>query len=227
MEGGRLIHPNQPWMWYDCDAVYIDNDTAELNAFREPADIKYWDGRVFHPTVACGLLRSEDKFGYGRFSARIQLPKGKNLWPAFWLVGDDEPWPKCGEIDICEAWTPYFCLGTPQPPFIVPSWDTTNNIHWGEDKDHHESTGSRRVSVFRSPKNPANNFVRYEVEWRPNTITFYVNGKSTRCYGWDVAQHLMDKKMRVIFDLWTTGEDFTCDAPMKIRNFEYKPIETL
>lgn len=230
MEGGRIIHPNQPWMWYDEDCVFAGAD-AVLIAEHKPKTIQYWDGRTFHPTVACGLLRSADRFGYGRLSAEIQLPRGKNLWPAFWLVGEGEPWPKCGEIDICEAWTNqfggYFKLGIPQPPFVIPSWDTTNNIHWGEDKDHHESTGSRRVSVFRSPKNPANNFIKYDVEWRPNTITFYVNGKSTRCYGWDVAQHLCDKKMRVIFDLWTTCEDFSCDTPMIVRNFEYKPIETL
>jgi beta-glucanase (GH16 family) len=42
---------------------------------------------------------------YGRFEARIQLPTGKGIWPAFWLLGDDidtNPWPKCGEIDIME-----------------------------------------------------------------------------------------------------------------------------
>jgi hypothetical protein len=65
------------------------------------------------------------------------------------------------------------------------------------------------------------------VEWRQDIITFRVNGKRVRTYGYHVAKHLHDKKMHVIFDLWTTGEDFTCDSPMKIRNFEYKPLETL
>ncbi len=42
---------------------------------------------------------------YGRFEARIKLPWGKGLWPAFWLLGNDcdqNPWPNCGEIDIME-----------------------------------------------------------------------------------------------------------------------------
>ena len=42
---------------------------------------------------------------YGRFEARLQLPTGKGIWPAFWLLGSDvdsDPWPKCGEIDIME-----------------------------------------------------------------------------------------------------------------------------
>jgi len=40
---------------------------------------------------------------YGRFEARLQIPSGKGLWPAFWLLGGDigrVGWPACGEIDI-------------------------------------------------------------------------------------------------------------------------------
>jgi beta-glucanase (GH16 family) len=42
---------------------------------------------------------------YGRFEARIKLPWGPGIWPAFWMLGaniDTEPWPQCGEIDIME-----------------------------------------------------------------------------------------------------------------------------
>lgn len=42
---------------------------------------------------------------YGRFEARIKLPLGKGLWPAFWMLGsniDQVSWPQCGEIDIME-----------------------------------------------------------------------------------------------------------------------------
>lgn len=231
MEGGRQIHTGQPWMWYDCDAVYADGRTAELNAYKEPITITH-EGKTYRPTVACGVIRSVDTFGYGRFSAEIMLPKGKNLWSAFWLVGEGkEDWPAVGEIDICEAWTNqfggYYRCGTPQPPYVFPTWDTTTNVHWGKDKEHHESCGSRRLPIIFSLKRPAHNFVKYEVEWRQDIITFRVNGKTIRTYGYDVAKHLHDKRMNVIFDLWTTGEDFACDSPMKIRNFEYKPIETL
>jgi beta-glucanase (GH16 family) len=43
--------------------------------------------------------------GYGTITARIQVPKGQGLWPAFWLKGADEatnPWPGSGEIDVLE-----------------------------------------------------------------------------------------------------------------------------
>jgi beta-glucanase (GH16 family) len=42
---------------------------------------------------------------YGRVEARIKIPFGKGLWPAFWMLGDDVAtvgWPECGEIDIME-----------------------------------------------------------------------------------------------------------------------------
>jgi beta-glucanase (GH16 family) len=42
---------------------------------------------------------------YGRFEARIRIPRGQGLWPAFWLLGDDIDavgWPRCGEIDVME-----------------------------------------------------------------------------------------------------------------------------
>jgi len=42
---------------------------------------------------------------YGRFEARMKMPTGQGLWPAFWMLGtniENVGWPKCGEIDIME-----------------------------------------------------------------------------------------------------------------------------
>jgi beta-glucanase (GH16 family) len=52
-------------------------------------------------------LKTEGRatFKFGRIEARIQVPRGQGLWPAFWLLGDDfraAGWPRCGEIDIME-----------------------------------------------------------------------------------------------------------------------------
>jgi beta-glucanase (GH16 family) len=41
----------------------------------------------------------------GRVEARIKLPAGQGLWPAFWMLGSGfptTPWPQCGELDIME-----------------------------------------------------------------------------------------------------------------------------
>jgi beta-glucanase (GH16 family) len=45
------------------------------------------------------------EFKYGRFEARIKLPAGRGIWPAFWLLGaniDMVGWPQTGEIDVME-----------------------------------------------------------------------------------------------------------------------------
>ncbi len=52
-------------------------------------------------------LKTQNLFSqkYGRFEARIKLPQGKGLWPAFWMLGsnfEQDGWPQCGEIDIME-----------------------------------------------------------------------------------------------------------------------------
>jgi beta-glucanase (GH16 family) len=52
-------------------------------------------------------LKTEGRFSqrYGRFEARLKVPSGQGMWPAFWMLGDDfssAGWPDCGEIDIME-----------------------------------------------------------------------------------------------------------------------------
>lgn len=54
-----------------------------------------------------GRVQTKDltSFGFGTLTARIKMPGGQGLWPAFWLVGADEatnPWPGAGEINIVE-----------------------------------------------------------------------------------------------------------------------------
>ena len=52
-------------------------------------------------------LKTRDRFAqtYGKFEARLQVPRGQGIWPAFWMLGvdiDASGWPQCGEIDIME-----------------------------------------------------------------------------------------------------------------------------
>ena len=63
--------------------------------------------------------------------ARIKIPSVKGLWPAFWMLGQNEPkgWPYCGEIDILETWnTLQFAQGTVhwENELLKPGRDTYN-----------------------------------------------------------------------------------------------------
>jgi len=56
-------------------------------------------------TSARLLTRNKFTQTYGRFEARIKIPYGQGIWPAFWMLGNDldtAGWPSCGEIDIME-----------------------------------------------------------------------------------------------------------------------------
>lgn len=68
-------------------------------------------------------ITTKDRFEqrYGRFEARIKLPSGQGLWPAFWMLGadfDEVGWPQTGEIDIMEfrGQNPTELLGTVHGP---------------------------------------------------------------------------------------------------------------
>ena len=56
-------------------------------------------------TSARMKTQGKQSWAYGRMEARIQIPRGQGIWPAFWMLGTNfpsVPWPACGEIDIME-----------------------------------------------------------------------------------------------------------------------------
>lgn len=78
------------------DPAATDGKALVLRARREP------DGRF-----TSARLHTAGKFTarYGRIEARLKLPRGQGIWPAFWMLGRDAgpvEWPHCGEIDIME-----------------------------------------------------------------------------------------------------------------------------
>ncbi len=100
---------------------------------------------------------------YGRFEARIKLPWGQGLWPAFWMLGadiDNVGWPTCGEIDIMEF--------RGQQTSIVhgslhgPGYSGGNPV-----SDHYELTNTRFDLDFHL----------FTVEWGEDYIDFYVDEK--------------------------------------------------
>ena len=96
---------------------------------------------------------------YGRFEARIQLPTGKGIWPAFWLLGDDHEtnhWPDCGEIDILET---------------IGASDTMYSTLHGP--GYSGAKGISKKFPLPSGESVNNAFHIYAVEWAPNDIKFF------------------------------------------------------
>ncbi|HSD83380.1 MAG TPA: carbohydrate binding domain-containing protein, partial [Anaerolineae bacterium] len=63
-------------------------------------------GGQCYATSARLLSAGKQEFTYGRVEARLKIPRGQGIWPAFWMLGNDinttAPWPESGEIDIME-----------------------------------------------------------------------------------------------------------------------------
>ncbi len=78
--------------------VVIQNGILIISAIKED-----YNGSSY--TSARLLTKDKLEQKYGRFEARMRLPSGKGIWPAFWMLGaniDQVGWPNCGEIDIME-----------------------------------------------------------------------------------------------------------------------------
>jgi len=96
---------------------------------------------------------------YGRIEARIKLPYGQGIWPAFWMLGDDlarKGWPAAGEIDIMEF------IGK-EPDHIYAT------VH-APGYSGGSGVGSSFVTSADSLKN---DFHLYAIEWEENEIRWY------------------------------------------------------
>ncbi|WP_144713621.1 family 16 glycosylhydrolase [Curtobacterium pusillum] len=120
-------------------------------------------------TFTSARLKSEGTYTaqYGQVAARIKIPRGQGIWPAFWMLGADigtVGWPACGEIDIMEnvGYEPSVVHGTVHGPGY---------------------SGTQGISAaFTNPSGAAfaDDFHVFAVDWRPDAITWSVDGTAYR-----------------------------------------------
>jgi beta-glucanase (GH16 family) len=120
------------------------------------------DGIARNYTSARLLTKGKFQQKYGRIEARIKIPFGQGIWPAFWMLGDDidqAGWPTCGEIDIMEN---------------VGREPSTNH---GSMHGPGYSGGSPLTGTFTLPSGQhfSDDFHIFAIEWDPNTVRFYVD----------------------------------------------------
>ncbi|MCK6579251.1 MAG: glycoside hydrolase family 16 protein [Anaerolineae bacterium] len=107
------------------------------------------------------------EFQYGRIEARVRVPAGRGLWPAFWMLGSnirEVGWPDCGEIDIMEyiGREPDLILGTIHGPGY---------------------SGALGLSKWnRQEYDIADDFHTYAIEWDENQITWFYDGDEYSTY---------------------------------------------
>ncbi len=162
---------NQELEYYtnSTDNAYLDGSgSLVIRAVKltPPLSLTCWYGPCQY-TSARLITKGKFEQKFGKFEARIKLPRGQGIWPAFWMLGnniDTVGWPNCGEIDIMEN------IG--REPTIVhgtvhgPGYSGANGIG----------------APYSLPGSPvfADDFHVYSVEWSENRIAFAVDGTTFR-----------------------------------------------
>jgi len=114
---------------------------------------EYTSGKL---TTAATFTRT-----YGRFEARMKLPRGKGIWPAFWMLGTGgAEWPANGEIDIMEN------VGS------VPG-QVLGSLHGPGYSGGNPLSGSYNLPAGQAF---ADAFHTFTVDWEPGAVTWYVDG---------------------------------------------------
>ena len=111
-----------------------------------------------------GRINTGGRFtqAYGRFEARVKMPQGSGIWPAFWTLGDNigapnVGWPQCGELDIMEAAIDF-------------------RVNHGSAHGPGYSGGSPLTGTWTIPSGRlGDDYHVYAMEWEPGVVRWYVD----------------------------------------------------
>ena len=148
---------------------YTDNGTGGQNAYTTNGYLVIKAINQGGYTSARMLTLGKQSWKHGVVVARMRLPYGKGIWPAFWMMGTNindsgNGWPKCGEIDIME---------------MVGGGTSGNNttygtLHWGEIGAHQMSPSTSYVNV----SSLSADWHYYELIWTASTATIRFDGNT-------------------------------------------------
>ena len=148
---------NNELQWYLPDSAQLEGGALKIEAREETVgSYRYTSARI--------NTRDRFAFRYGRIEARMRLPGGQGLWPAFWLLPQDDTyggWAASGEIDIVEAVNLGGSGGN----------DIHGTIHHGGVAPDNLSSGVE----YLVPRNAQDEFHTYAVEWDNGAIRWYVD----------------------------------------------------
>lgn len=174
---GEAINPQNwafelgGWGWGNGEAQYYtdrpENARVENGLLVIEARFEKYEGKYY--TSARLVTQDLQEFQYGRVEARIKVPPGTGLWPAFWMLGanfyrnPDDPfdanWPQAGEVDIMEyvGREPDLVFGTVHGPGYAGAGGFTR---WN-----------------RQDFPIADEFHTYAIEWDETGITWFFDGQ--------------------------------------------------
>lgn len=142
-------HSNNEQQYYAPDGYEVKN-----GVLRFKAEKRTMGGMPY----TSGMIASHDKFTqrYGWFEIRAKFPKGKGMWPAFWLLPATREWPP--EIDVLEI------LG-----------HETDKVYFSTHWRNAEKKHAYKTQHFSGP-DFSKEFHTFAVEWTPKECIWYVDG---------------------------------------------------
>jgi len=156
--GGNGWGNNELQYYTDRDTnSYLQNGYLVIQALKE--NYSSWN-------YTSARLKTQGKvfFKYGKILARIKLPYGQGIWPAFWMMGENISsvgWPSCGETDIME---------------MIGGGDRENTVygtaHWADENGLHVQYGD---NYTLSSGTFADNYHLFSVIWDDQSIKWYVD----------------------------------------------------
>lgn len=195
---------NEEIQMYQPQQLSLENGILKINVARKAVvgastisdsslkDFEYVSGRI-ESKIQYGPSNKEDEHEY-RFMARIKLPEGHGMWPAFWTYGDE--WPTRGEIDILEAWG-----GRPNEYISNLFFGTTQGININTDTDVLHEIGTNLTTEFHI----------YEMVWKENTVDILFDGKLIHTYTANDSnniKHFFGQKHKVVLNTAVGGTFF-------------------
>ena len=152
----------QYYTYGDTMNVMVKNGTLSITARKEQkGNNEYTSARLF--------TKGKASWKYGRIEINAQLPEGRGLWPAAWMLGnniDKMGWPECGEIDIMEH------VGFKKDSVF-------GTIHTGA-YNHVKGTQKGKTTHIQ---NPYTLFHTFAIEWTPEKIDFFLDGELYNHFG--------------------------------------------
>lgn len=160
---------NEELQWYQPDNARCENGLLIIEGRRErkenpnyrPDSNNWRQNREFAEYTSASLTtRRLHSWMYGRFEMRGRINTSPGLWPAFWTLGVQGPWPSCGEIDIMEYYQGMLLANAAwaTEKRWVPKWDDVK----------------KPITDFKDP-NWSAKFHVWRMDWDEDSIKLYVD----------------------------------------------------
>ena len=170
-DGGTWGWGNYEREWYSDSEknTSVSGGKLNLTMLNEPKVFEAKDGQRMEAFYSSGKIVTQGKFSvkYGRVDFRAKLPDGVGVWPALWMMPNDNvygEWASSGEIDVMEG-----CGRTPEKAF--------GTIHYGGTWPENHYTGTTMdMTKDGNKKSNLTNWHVYSVVWEEGNIRIYADG---------------------------------------------------